>query len=144
MRQYFSNVDGSTNYRTDLFSFSLVLFTGFICVTCLLILFSQKGTTGRKMHLRIQKRVPFDKDLFCCPGRVAVWPPQVLCDCSNGGFPNRKESDRSWNWSWKRNCVMMWYSEVDEVYTTWSIMLHCKWSYQYSMSMIYWRSSWWA
>jgi len=53
--------------------FPLVLFTSFICLTLLLILFSQKSTVGGRCtaHTRTEG-VPFDKGLSSCLGRIGV------------------------------------------------------------------------
>lgn len=58
------------------FFFPLALFRSFICLTLLLILFSQKSSVGRRVDLRkTHKRtggVPFHKGLSCSPGWIGV------------------------------------------------------------------------
>lgn len=76
MRQCWSIVDASANYRTDFFFCPLALFRSFICLTLLLVLFSQKSSVGRRVTVGGRPTcvggVPFHKGLSCSPGRIGV------------------------------------------------------------------------
>lgn len=88
MGQCWSIVGASANYRTDFF-FPLALFRSFICLTLLLILFSQKSSVGRRVteeDTHMYWRGPVSQGFVLQP-----WWDRCLCGHCRSGFSCIKE-----------------------------------------------------